>query len=81
MPLSTTFPRIHALDLHKHVSITDRLPMGLGVNTLRRGPGGGAEQEQWNNFTCLMEDFQLMPVPHRLGWVNDVSDNFSISSA
>ena len=81
MPLSVSFPRIYALDLHRHDSITDRVSLGLGVNTLRHNPRGGAEQEKWNKLICLMQDFQLMPVPDRLGWVIDVSNNFSISSA
>ena len=38
MPMSSSFPRVYALDLHRHVSVSDRLSMGLGVNTLRRGP-------------------------------------------
>ena len=67
--------------MHRHASVTDRLSKGLGVNTLRRDPRDGAEQEQWNTFTCLLQDFQFSPVPDRLDWAIDVSDNFSVSSA
>ncbi|XP_052625816.1 uncharacterized protein LOC128132862 [Lactuca sativa] len=79
MPLSVSFPRIYALDLHKHASISDRLSLGLGINTLRRDPRGGAEQEQWSTLIRFLQEFHLRPVPDRLGWVIDVSDNFSIS--
>lgn len=41
--LSASFPRVYALNLHRHVSISDRLSMELGVNTLRCIPRGEAE--------------------------------------
>lgn len=51
MILFATFPRVYALYLHRHDSISDKMSMGLRVNTLRRIRRGRAEQEQWDNFT------------------------------
>ncbi|GJW60643.1 RNA-directed DNA polymerase, eukaryota [Tanacetum coccineum] len=57
-PFKCKFPRVYALEDNKHVSVGDKLNMGISAS-LRRFPRGGAENSQMNNLRHLVNEVVL----------------------
>ncbi|GJU75232.1 retrovirus-related pol polyprotein from transposon TNT 1-94, partial [Tanacetum coccineum] len=60
-PFKCKFPRVYALEDNKHVSVGDKLNMGISAS-LRRFPRGGAENSQMNNLRHLVNEVVLSGV-------------------
>lgn len=45
MSLATTFHRVFALDTFRNDTVKNRMDMGWEIDTLRRSPRGGVEQD------------------------------------
>ena len=56
-PLFTQFPRIFALDDSQVISVAERMRIGWASSSLRRGPRGGVETEQWEAISALIQAF------------------------
>ncbi|XP_023765317.1 uncharacterized protein LOC111913837 [Lactuca sativa] len=83
VPVGQNMSRISAWSpvFDRQATVRDRLTLGWDPVTFRRSTRGGIEQEKWDAFISLLQDFQLQSIPDRLGWSIDVSNTFSISSA
>nr|GEW02867.1 RNA-directed DNA polymerase, eukaryota [Tanacetum cinerariifolium] len=79
-PFKCNFPRVYALEENKHVSVGDKLKMGLSAS-LRRFPRGGAENSQMNNLRHLVNDVVLSDKSNTWIWSLEGSGLFSVTSA
>ncbi|GKA70432.1 hypothetical protein Tco_0776571 [Tanacetum coccineum] len=79
-PFKCKFPRVYALEENKHVSVGDKLNMGLSAS-LRRFPRGGAENSQMNNLRHLVNEVVLSGKSDTWIWSWETSGLFSVASA
>ncbi|GJS60856.1 RNA-directed DNA polymerase, eukaryota [Tanacetum coccineum] len=79
-PFKCKFPRVYALEENKHVSVGDKLNMGLSAS-LRRFPRGGAENSQMNNLRHLVNEVVLSGKSDTWIWSWEASGLFSVASA
>ncbi|GJY19819.1 RNA-directed DNA polymerase, eukaryota, reverse transcriptase zinc-binding domain protein [Tanacetum coccineum] len=81
--LKIQYPRLYSLELHKDISVAEKLGHPSLVFSLRRQPSGGAEEEQFYtllSLRTLLDDFLLpkFDVPTR--WINVVPIKVNIFS-
>lgn len=79
--LAISFHIVFAFDMYRSHMVKDHIFIGWDMDKLRRFPRDSLEQPQWVDFLDLVNGIELKSVPNRLGWITDISDTFSVSSA
>ncbi|GKC72382.1 RNA-directed DNA polymerase, eukaryota [Tanacetum coccineum] len=62
MALKHRYPRLYALELSKHISVSDKLSSDSLVFSFRRIPRGGIEEEQQRSLQTRIKSIILAPI-------------------
>nr|GEU70763.1 RNA-directed DNA polymerase, eukaryota [Tanacetum cinerariifolium] len=81
MALKHRYPRLYALELSKHISVSEKLSSDSLVFSFRRIPRGGIEEEQQRYLQTRIEGIILAPMSDRWIWSYESSGEFSVKSA
>ncbi|GJY16658.1 RNA-directed DNA polymerase, eukaryota [Tanacetum coccineum] len=80
-PLKQIYPRLYDLESNKHVTVADKLSDVSIINSFRRAPRGGMEEEQYLNLVDLVASVILSNSNDRWVWSLVSSGEFSVKSA
>nr|GEV35319.1 hypothetical protein [Tanacetum cinerariifolium] len=78
MALKHRYPRLYALELSKHISVSEKLSSDSLVFFFRRIPRGGIEEEQQRSLQARIEGIILAPMSDRWIWSYESSGEFSV---
>nr|GEW95256.1 RNA-directed DNA polymerase, eukaryota [Tanacetum cinerariifolium] len=74
------FPRLYALELHKHATVRMKL-MALSLdNSFRRRVRSGAEESQYNSLLEIVQVINLVPYEDRYFWSLESEGDYSVAS-
>nr|GEY46405.1 RNA-directed DNA polymerase, eukaryota [Tanacetum cinerariifolium] len=65
LALKYKFPRLYALDNYKQITVVEKINYASMVDTFRRPPKGGAEEEQLGFLSSHMDGLILTNIPDR----------------
>nr|GEZ79647.1 RNA-directed DNA polymerase, eukaryota, reverse transcriptase zinc-binding domain protein [Tanacetum cinerariifolium] len=74
------FPRMYALESCKSITVGRKLAQSSLIDSFRRSPRGGAEQQQYNDLEDMVTAMILAPMPDRLVWSLESSGEFTVAS-
>ncbi|GKA99799.1 RNA-directed DNA polymerase, eukaryota, partial [Tanacetum coccineum] len=74
------FPRLYALELHKHVTVRMKLMEPSFDNSFRRRVRSGAEESQFNSLLEIVQAITLVPCEDRYFWSLESDGDFSVAS-
>ncbi|GKC36410.1 RNA-directed DNA polymerase, eukaryota, reverse transcriptase zinc-binding domain protein [Tanacetum coccineum] len=74
------FPRIYALESHKHITVASKLSHDNIIYFFRRAPRGGMEQFQFLELLGNIEGISLADSRDRWSWSLEGSGEFSVAS-
>nr|GEV06250.1 RNA-directed DNA polymerase, eukaryota [Tanacetum cinerariifolium] len=74
------FPRMYALESCKSITVGRKLAQSSLIDSFRRSPRGGAEQQQYNDLEDMVTATILAPVSDRLVWSLESSGEFTVAS-
>nr|GEV76245.1 RNA-directed DNA polymerase, eukaryota, reverse transcriptase zinc-binding domain protein [Tanacetum cinerariifolium] len=80
-PLRQTYSRLYALKSVKHVSIADKLGDVSLIDSFRRAPRDGLEEEQYLSLVDLVDSVILSNSNDRWVWTLDSAGEFTVKSA
>nr|GEZ05211.1 RNA-directed DNA polymerase, eukaryota [Tanacetum cinerariifolium] len=80
MALKHKFPRLYASDNYKQITLVKKINHVSMVDTFRRPPRGGAEEEQLGFLLSYMDGLILTNIPDRWIWSLEATSEFSIKS-
>ncbi|GJW38881.1 RNA-directed DNA polymerase, eukaryota [Tanacetum coccineum] len=80
-PLRQTYSWLYALENVKHVSIADKLSDVSLIDSFRRAPRGGPEEEQYLSLMDLVASVILSNSNDRWVWALDSAGEFTVKSA
>ncbi|GJY35591.1 hypothetical protein Tco_0420969, partial [Tanacetum coccineum] len=78
LALKHKFPRLYALDNYKQITVVKKLNHAFMVDTFRRPPRGGAEEEQLGFLLSRMDGLILINIPDRWVWSLEATGEFSV---
>ncbi|GJY94006.1 RNA-directed DNA polymerase, eukaryota, reverse transcriptase zinc-binding domain protein [Tanacetum coccineum] len=78
LALKHKFPRLYALDNYKQITVFEKINHAFMVDTFRRPPRGGAEEEQLGFLLSRMNGLILTNIPDRWGWSLEATREFSV---
>nr|GEX32437.1 RNA-directed DNA polymerase, eukaryota, reverse transcriptase zinc-binding domain protein [Tanacetum cinerariifolium] len=68
LTLNHKFPRLYALNNYKQITIVDKINHASMVDSFRRPPRGGAEEEKFDFLLSRMDGLILTNIPDRWVW-------------
>nr|GEV44380.1 RNA-directed DNA polymerase, eukaryota, reverse transcriptase zinc-binding domain protein [Tanacetum cinerariifolium] len=74
------FPRMYALESCKSITVGRKLAQSSLIDSFRRSPRGGAEQQQYNDLEVMVTATILAPMSDRLVWSLESSEEFTVAS-
>nr|GFA04329.1 RNA-directed DNA polymerase, eukaryota, reverse transcriptase zinc-binding domain protein [Tanacetum cinerariifolium] len=74
------FPRMYALESCKSITVGRKLVQFSLIDSFRRSPRGGAEQQQYNDLEDMVTATILAPMSDRLVWSLESSREFMVAS-
>ncbi|GKD62672.1 RNA-directed DNA polymerase, eukaryota, reverse transcriptase zinc-binding domain protein, partial [Tanacetum coccineum] len=74
------YPRIHALEIQKDITIAEKMSHEILGYSFRRNPRSGIEQTQSDNLLAHLEGVNLVDMRDRWSWSLDGSGEFSVAS-
>nr|GEV44381.1 RNA-directed DNA polymerase, eukaryota, reverse transcriptase zinc-binding domain protein [Tanacetum cinerariifolium] len=74
------FPRMYALESCKSITVGRKLAQSSLINSFRRSPRGGAEQQQYNDLEDMVTATILAPMSDKLVWSLESSGEFTVAS-
>ncbi|GKC10692.1 RNA-directed DNA polymerase, eukaryota [Tanacetum coccineum] len=81
IPLSQSYPRLYALENRKHITVAEKISEATLIDTFRRAPRGGVEEDQFIQLVELVDSVILSNSNDRWVWLLDPSGEYSVSSA
>ncbi|GJY51999.1 hypothetical protein Tco_0442846 [Tanacetum coccineum] len=78
LALKHKFPRLYALDNYKQITVVEKINHASMVDTFRRHPRGGAEEEQLDFLLSRMDSLVLTNIPDCWVWSLEVTSEFSV---
>ncbi|GKD19595.1 hypothetical protein Tco_1208753 [Tanacetum coccineum] len=78
LTLKHKFLRLYALDNYKQITIVKKINLASMVDTFRRPPRAGAEEEQPGFLLSRMDGLILTNIPDRWVWSLEATSEFSI---
>ncbi|GKD04019.1 RNA-directed DNA polymerase, eukaryota, reverse transcriptase zinc-binding domain protein [Tanacetum coccineum] len=81
LPLKNLFPRIFALEIDKDISVAGKLHDPSLINSLRRNPRGGIEEDQMQLLRSCISMVTLSHSLDRWSWSLEGTGEFSVKSA
>ncbi|GJW13871.1 RNA-directed DNA polymerase, eukaryota, reverse transcriptase zinc-binding domain protein [Tanacetum coccineum] len=76
----SAYPRIHALEIQKDITIAEKMSHEILGYSFRRNPRSGIEQTQSDNLLAHLEGVNLVDMRDRWSWSLDGSGEFSVAS-
>ncbi|GJX89733.1 RNA-directed DNA polymerase, eukaryota [Tanacetum coccineum] len=80
LALNHKFPRLYAFDNYKQITVVEKINHASMVDTFRRPPKGGAEEEQLGFLLSRMDGLILTNIPDRWVWSLEATSEFSVKS-
>nr|GEZ29072.1 RNA-directed DNA polymerase, eukaryota [Tanacetum cinerariifolium] len=74
------FPRMYALESCKSITVGRKFAQSSLIDSFRRSPRGGAEQQQYNDPEDMVTTTILAPMSDRLVWSLESSREFTLAS-
>nr|GEW53270.1 RNA-directed DNA polymerase, eukaryota [Tanacetum cinerariifolium] len=74
------FPRLYALELHKHAIVRMKLMAPSLDNSFRRRVRSGAEESQFNSLLEIVQVINLVPCEDRYFWSLKSEGDYSVTS-
>nr|GEX79120.1 RNA-directed DNA polymerase, eukaryota [Tanacetum cinerariifolium] len=74
------FPRMYALESCKSITVERKLAHSSLIESFRRSPRGGAEQQQYNDLEDMVTAMILASMSDRLVWSLESSGEFTVAS-
>nr|GEX36674.1 RNA-directed DNA polymerase, eukaryota, reverse transcriptase zinc-binding domain protein [Tanacetum cinerariifolium] len=74
------FPRLYALELHKHAIVRMKFMAPSLDNSFRRRVRSGAEESQFNSLLEIMHVINLVPCADRYFWSLESEGDYSVAS-
>ncbi|GKD03673.1 RNA-directed DNA polymerase, eukaryota, reverse transcriptase zinc-binding domain protein, partial [Tanacetum coccineum] len=74
------FPRLYALELHKHATVHTKLMASSLDNSFRRNVRSGVEESQLNSLLDIVQVMTLVPCEDRYIWSLESDGAFSVVS-
>nr|GEW94434.1 RNA-directed DNA polymerase, eukaryota, reverse transcriptase zinc-binding domain protein [Tanacetum cinerariifolium] len=74
------FPRLYALELHKHATVRMKLMAQSLDNFFRRRVRSGAEDSQFNSLLEIVRVINLVPCEDRYFWSLESEGDYSVAS-
>nr|GEX27189.1 RNA-directed DNA polymerase, eukaryota, reverse transcriptase zinc-binding domain protein [Tanacetum cinerariifolium] len=74
------FPRLYALELHKHAIVRMKLMAPSLDNSFRRRMRSGAEESQFNSLLEIVQVINLVPCEDRYFWSLKSEGDYSVAS-
>nr|GEW95257.1 RNA-directed DNA polymerase, eukaryota [Tanacetum cinerariifolium] len=74
------FPRLYALELHKHATVRMKLMAPSLDNSFRRRVRSGAEESQFNSLLEIVQVINLVPYEDRYFWSLESKGDYSVAS-
>nr|GFC64048.1 RNA-directed DNA polymerase, eukaryota [Tanacetum cinerariifolium] len=74
------FPRLYALELHKHAIVRMKLMAPSLDNSFRRRVRCGAEKSQFNSLLEIVQVINLVPCEDRYFWSLESEGDYSVAS-
>nr|GEY30601.1 RNA-directed DNA polymerase, eukaryota [Tanacetum cinerariifolium] len=74
------FPRLYALELHKHVTIRMKLMAPSLDNSFGKRVRSGAEESQFNSLLEIVQVINLVPCEDRYFWSLESEGDYSVAS-
>ncbi|GJZ17045.1 hypothetical protein Tco_0553168 [Tanacetum coccineum] len=78
LALKHKFLRLYALDNHKQITVVEKINYASMVDTFRRTPRGGAEEEQLGFLLSRMDGLILTNIPDHCVWSLEATGEFSV---
>nr|GFA07471.1 RNA-directed DNA polymerase, eukaryota, reverse transcriptase zinc-binding domain protein [Tanacetum cinerariifolium] len=74
------FPRLYALELHKHATVRMKLKAPSLDNSFRRRVRSGAEESQFYSLLEIVQVINLVPCEDRYFWSLESEGDYSVAS-
>nr|GEX63125.1 RNA-directed DNA polymerase, eukaryota, reverse transcriptase zinc-binding domain protein [Tanacetum cinerariifolium] len=74
------FPRLYALELHKHATVRMKLMAPSLDNSFRKRVRSKAEESQFNSLLEIVQDVNLVPCEDRYFWSLESEGDYSVAS-
>nr|GFB71510.1 RNA-directed DNA polymerase, eukaryota [Tanacetum cinerariifolium] len=74
------FPRLYALELHRHATIRMKLMPPSLDNSFRRRVRSGAEESQFNSLLEIVQVINLVPCEDRYFWWLESEGDYPVAS-
>nr|GEY04733.1 RNA-directed DNA polymerase, eukaryota [Tanacetum cinerariifolium] len=74
------FPRLYALELHKHATVRMKLMAPSLDNSFRRRVRSGAEESQFNSLLEIVQVINLVPCEDMYFWSLESEGDYSVAS-
>nr|GEX15523.1 RNA-directed DNA polymerase, eukaryota, reverse transcriptase zinc-binding domain protein [Tanacetum cinerariifolium] len=78
--IKESFPRLYALELHKHATVRMKLMAPSLNNSFRRRVRSGAEESEFNSLLVIVQVINLVPCEDRYFWSLEREGDYSVAS-
>ncbi|GJV80916.1 hypothetical protein Tco_1516786 [Tanacetum coccineum] len=78
-PFKSLYPRLHALETCKSISVASKLSQPSLIHSFRRPPRGGVEEEQFSLLGSRITGISLPNMCDRWFWSLESSGDFSVN--